>query len=148
MTTPQITSLLIAVLGVALAGYGVWAFRRASASSAWPMVTGKITACRLHEDHSEDADDKWNVEVEYEYDVGGHTFTSNQVAFGKDTFTVSGHAALRVADQYPLHSPIPVYHHPADPSRAVLEPGETKYAMGVLGISGIMALLGLGYAFL
>lgn len=143
MDTSLIVGLLLAALGICAVAAGIFTHIRATASRSWPSVRGKIVTCRLHAMGDSEEPDKWRVEVAYEYEVGGVPYTGTTVAPGQDFVTVSGRSSLMVADRFPLHSMVPVYYDPEKPSRALLEPGETKHALAMVGVGVLLGIVGL-----
>ena len=149
MESSQLISLVVALAGGGLAAYGARTHIQATESRNWPTVTGTITKCKLHNQNSDNDDDPdaFRVEVEYEYEVGGTMFTCNTVSMGESSPQVSGNAALLVHDRFPLRGKVMVSHDPANPSRAVLEPGNTRAALSLIGVGALMLIFGLIYAF-
>jgi hypothetical protein len=80
-------------------------------SKKWPTTQAKISNSTITVEKG------WETEnvayrVEYEYHVGGETFTNRTVSFESE-----------VQKHIPEGFEVPVYYHPKNPKLSVLEPG-------------------------
>jgi len=138
-----IAGVFLVPLGAVCAWYGWKQLNVAADSRNWPQATGVITSTKLRKlPHDSDSACQYEAVVTYEYTVGGETFSSSTIAVGKETLELTAQASLGLADMYPLHASVPVYHDPADPSRAVLEPGQEPNSVMVVALGIGMVVVG------
>ncbi|HEX8392441.1 MAG TPA: DUF3592 domain-containing protein [Longimicrobium sp.] len=139
---PAALLFLFAAL-MALAG-----FRRMAAGSAtrrWPSAPGRVTRSGVAIEHTTDGESTYEVyqpEVLYTYDVGGEIRTGDALHIHPRTFS-SRDAAEREASRYAEGAEVRVFYHPADPSRAVLEPGAGRSPAGYFAMAVLLAVAGL-----
>lgn len=101
------------------------------AARAWPAVEGEVVLSRRHQGRTRLKD------FEYRYSVAGQDYTGWRAAFVRVPYVNPLHEA------YPAGSRVTVRYHPADPARAVIEPGAP--ALGVLAEAIVPAvMLGIG----
>lgn len=123
-------------------------------ASAWPTVTGKVISSRVVEGKSISSETRQEIftyrpEIEYAYSVGGKEYKSTRKAFGKILWYQSAEAEAFKNNHAPL-APVKVYHDPANPQEAVLDPDPdhaTKLVaadFGMLAFGLVLAGLGLG----
>jgi hypothetical protein len=121
-------------------------------ASLWPTVTGKVVSSRIVEGKSISTETRQEIftyrpEVEYAYSVGGKDYKASRQAFGKILWYQSVEAeAFKVS-----HAPgeaVKVYHDPANPQDAVLDPDPSHATKLVAADFGLLAfgvvLMGLG----
>ena len=124
------------------------------ASLTWPTTPGTITSCELREVRNKPRRlpyeiVRYTVDVTYSYTVDGEPYEGDRVAL-IDSLWSEGSAQARES-KYQVGTTHPVYYNPDDPSRAVLEPGDTsedrasfETVMGIalpLGLLAVAALL-------
>ena len=124
--------------------------RRAARTRAWSRVDGRVLSngvtIQLLQGEAETGDidaydRRYRPNVSYEYVVDGATRVGTLIApdladaFGFDAW------ALRVVDRYPVGSAVVVHHDPADPARAVLEPGASRHTVLTIVVLAVMAAL-------
>jgi hypothetical protein len=136
-------ALLFLAVGVAITAIGVHRLRIARASADWPSVTGTILTSEVESRHrSADATGtrlergyEYLPRVKYQYRVDGAVHRSTRITFDDLRFD-SAIAAQAVADRYAPGSEVPVHYDPAQPDRAILEPGLawTAYLLPAFGI--------------
>lgn len=112
---------LFFVIGVALlffASSRIWFFWQ---SRRWPCVTGVITRSEVR-DVADDSGDLSEPCLEYSFEVAGRTFTGSARRFGfnGDLSRFREDAKARVV-RFPMGAAVSVWHHPKQPSIAVLE---------------------------
>jgi hypothetical protein len=134
--------ILIAALGVWLCVHGKRVLDEAQASSRWPAVPGKVTACNLTTSHGRNGT-TYAAHVAYAYTVGGRELTGSTVWFG-DEDTRDRDEAQKTLAQFPVGKEVRVFYRPEQPETAVLEPGTypSSYQMLVLGV--VLGLAGVG----
>ena len=149
-------SVILGLTGLALLGVGLRRMRRASLSRDWPRVPGTIqsstTVSRPAPALSLEGEDEeaaarppqmlHRPEVTYTYTVNGRAFTGS--ALGLEQVEISDESRARAhAARYTPGAPVTVFHDPADPSRALLEPG-VHAASGLLPVMGVIFLVVTG----
>jgi hypothetical protein len=116
-------------------------------ASGWPTVTGRIVSARIVEGRSIDSTRRevrsYRPEVEYAYTVGGREYKSTRQAFGKILWYSSSEAdAFR--ESHAADAAVTVYHDPAKPEEAVLDPNPehaTKLVVADFAMLGIGLVL-------
>lgn len=124
MPSPHRSSLpLRIVLSIILVFFGLLAARglrevwRAVQSPGWPKVSGVVTTASTR------TSGIYSPMLEVTYKVGAEVFQTQRIAFGIPSGTGTAMEAELQRYRFPLGAELPVYHHPADPSLAVLQPG-------------------------
>jgi hypothetical protein len=126
------------VIGIFIMRAAIRNRRKAEESTSWPSVQGTITKAWVETQEHED--DEGSVTIthfpkwEYEFNVSGMTYTSQNVSFGGTGGSSRELAAQERLKQYPINSQVQVFFNPSNPEEAVLEPG----------IQGTMTLIILG----
>ena len=136
-------------LGVALfgilwvLGFGYAHYRaagKAKASETWPTAAGKMVACQVVVEESEDreggATTWYNPVVNYSYSVAGRELQGSRLRFGNVRSSSQKKAEAALA-AYPAGGTISVRYNPEKPEECVLEsrkPGPTYLLMAAIGI--------------
>jgi hypothetical protein len=146
---PALTSLLF----IAFGGWQLWRGWRelghARASTAWPCVSGEVVGTELRETgRDEDGEVSRRAVITYRYTVDGAGHEGTRVFFGDGmALRFAGPSTRRLA-AYPAGRAVQVAYDPADPGRAVLEPGAgaaaylsclVPAAVALLGVHGLLA---------
>ena len=117
--SPSASRAVAAAAGAALLAAVAWQVPGGIASRAWPAVRGTVTR-------------RWGrTGIEYAYDVGGRRFAASRVRFALappiDVAFTTRKCLLMPravgACRYERNDAVAVHYDPADPRRAVLEPG-------------------------
>jgi len=120
--------------GVAGILAGIYAHRRASATSSWFPVTAKILRSRVVRDGK-----YYAPEVSYRYTVDGTEYESSQLRIVTFSSTVRS-PAVDVVSRYPPTSCATAYVDPLNHQEAVLEPGPQPLAALGFIASGLLFL--------
>ena len=133
--------LLLAVPGSLLAYCLVFLLPTAlTDTSNWKAIEGRIVESRI----SGIGDDR-QLYLAYEYEVAGTVYQGRRATIGSDP--VPGTARIDAEADYPVGHAIRVYHHPARPELAVLDPAVNTFhrvaslfatALGALGVVGAL----------
>lgn len=153
--------LPLACLGVAIAS--VVSFfrdrRRSRASATWPDAPGRVMRSAVIEEMIEERPDdtdhdgprvvprrirRYHVDLRYAYHVGGRDLTGTAVGFGWTPVFGRRADAEAAAARYHEGQLVSVHYDPADPSMAVLEPGERTGTLAPLVFALIFAAGGGG----
>jgi hypothetical protein len=118
---------------------------KAKAAQNWTKVGGVVRAVQIREHVSSDTDDvsatMYEPVVEYEYSLGGQTYTGRRIAFGAIEF--DQRTAQTMAEKYQAGAPVTVSVNPANPNESVLEvKARSSSLFLVLGI--VFLVIGLG----
>jgi hypothetical protein len=132
--------------------------QRARASATWPNAPGRITRSAVVEETIEERPDederehsaaprrvrRYHVDLRYAYHVGGRDLTGTAV--GSSWTPVFGRRADAddAAARYREGQLVTVHYDPADPSAAVIEPGDGEANMAPLVFALIFAAGGAG----
>lgn len=130
------------VVGAGLCWWGWTILQNARASAAWPSVEGRITSADL--DHSTDAEggDSYSPEVVYAYVVDDLSYENEEIKFGENSYG-SEREAQAILNRYPVGQVVVVFYDPAQPEKAVLEPGVSGGSYIVLGIGAVFVFVAL-----
>ncbi len=112
--------IMAAIFGYALVQMSMTRLPRLG-SEAWPTTTGRVLATSVNPFEKEGGTSYQPV-VNYEYEVGGQSFTGEATWQDLDSYP-SQYLAERVLWAYPTGGAITVYYNPREPSRSVLVPG-------------------------
>jgi Protein of unknown function (DUF3592) len=110
------------ILGAVTSYLGTGTIVDAWASTSWPLTGGTVVSCRVA--RNPDAPDvTYTAHISYRYLVAGRQYKNTTVSFGAVVSSSSPAAAERIVARYPAGKAVQVAYDPADPGRAVLEPG-------------------------
>jgi Protein of unknown function (DUF3592) len=96
------------------------------ASPGWPWVEGTITKAEtkrsVDDPHGEITHAGWLLVIRYDYQVNGQRYTGDRVKALPEQF-FSEESAQNALKAYGVGQRVKVYHDPAKPQSAVLQPG-------------------------
>lgn len=127
---------------------GVMAAWEGLCTKRWPATFGRVLRSGIDTEVRDAPSDRrhtWilhGAAVVYEYEVAGEKHTANAVHSGNAS--VSPRHAQRIANRYPVGSDIQVYYNPADPKKALLEPGVPPGLWKLFVVFGPFLAVGLG----
>ena len=106
---------------------------KANRAKDWPTADGLITRAEIssHLSRRNDSGSRktlYEALVGYTYTVKGVEYQGNRVAFA-DTSNSDRRKAEAVLERYTVGSAVRVYHNPADPQNAMLEPGVNQQGL-------------------
>ena len=87
----------------------------------WPTSVGVVRSSKLRAEDDGEGGTDYHADVNFEYEVGGLTLSSDQVTYSP--VPVGKKSALATLEKYPLGASVAVYYDPNDPSKSVLEAG-------------------------
>ncbi len=136
-------------VGLVVAGFGVNELTQADASASWPSVAGTVVSSQVKKSTSSRGTGRkrrrstsHSASIVYEYTVDSRKHTAKRVSFGATSSSAS--SAREIVSRYPKGKAVTVYYDPADPERAVLEPGTSGGTYIPLGVGVVFAAIG-GY---
>ena len=120
----SLPAVIALAIGLAAAGYGLYAYLRAPEAASWVTTEGRISAARVVERSERDSDGRpqtvYAPELLYEYRVGERTYVGRRI--GHIPVAVSWRSyAEGIVARYSVDRPVLVYYDPAAPQEAVLE---------------------------
>lgn len=130
---------LVLVSGGALVG-----LTQLRAVRAHQPTTGTVTAAQMDSYNSgvgaraSGETTYYRPNVTYEYTVDGETYTSENIAFGKEIDTNSRDRATGVLSKFDTGSSVTVYYDPTNPADAYLIPRLDFFPAGGLVVSGLL----------
>lgn len=141
--------ILAVVLPVVILMGGLGRVSMANESLEWPGVPGVITISSIDGNTSVGVGDSstkttYSPKISFEYEVEGRRYESNRVTFGN--VGSSYERAKQVVDRYSIGNEVVVFYDPAEPTRAVLEPGKGPSMSGAVGAACAFSLVGLGFS--
>ncbi|MBE2200341.1 MAG: DUF3592 domain-containing protein [Anaerolinea sp.] len=100
-------------------------------SRKWPDAPGHVIVAEVRKvkGTSPLSSMRYQVMLEYEYEVDGQKFRSGNISIGDATITQlhqglrSRRIAEKIVQSYPFYSSVNVYYDPQNPARATLKPG-------------------------
>ena len=138
--------------GIALTTFGTIGIVRASESTGWPSVQGKVIKSSVERESSTRSGSartgggsrrtSYHARVAYKYTVDGADFAGDRVAYG-DHGGKRKHAQ-RIVNRYRKGKAVAVHYRPDDPSVCLLEPG-LKAQTFLMPFMGLIALLIPGF---
>jgi hypothetical protein len=108
--------VVTAIIGLALILLGSAKLRNAAEAKRWPVTIGTIT------DSEVGGAMKYYPSVNYTYTIDTVVYNSNSIS-NMNFYSKSRSVVEDFLKKYPLGSEIKVSYNPADPSRALLQPG-------------------------
>lgn len=140
-------------MAVALALMGLFALRmgfvlrgQVAASMNWHQARGRIGTSGLEEVDMTPRDGSWSghrgfrSRVIYSFEVDGHTYGGDRVAFGANVSSTVARLISGAAERYPAGSQATVFYNPDNPAECVLE----RRASGLLLLWGLAGCFLLG----
>jgi hypothetical protein len=131
-------------IGALILGGGIQSRRRATASMRWPEAAGTVLKSEVvhhvSTDVDGDTDETWIPSVRYRYEVGGGSYESERLRFGKPG-QESAELASKVLESYPVGSRIKVRYNPANPSDATVQTEKPGIGSAVF-VGGTFLVLG------
>ena len=135
-------ALAVTVFGAFISAGFVRDLYFALKSRRWPRAEGRVVDSRLHLGGMSRVEDD-SALIEYEYQIGGVRYTSRRLDYAGRG---AGWSARRVLARYSEGDVVGINYDPADPARAVLQPGMS--IGNVLRLLVGLAVLGIGLLFL
>ncbi len=135
-----VVELLMAAIGLLLAGLAARNWTRGNATRAWPQTQGRILRSFVLVERSSGSEGgtSYTPQVEYEYAVGGASYRCNRLRYGQ-TGSWGRKQAERTIAPFAVGSHTAVFFNPADPKQAVLLRGTS---------AGNFAIAGAAFVFL
>lgn len=138
LTFNQFVIVLLALaLGLWLLVRGVFDALIGVNARKWPTARGTVTSSEV----VQTGRGRCCVSIAYTYRAGGHELVGKRVFVGDWLYTSLVKAQARAA-KYPPSTPVDVHYDPANPSRAVLEPGLRIVAFFPIAVGVLFCLLG------
>lgn len=134
---PYILSGAFALVGLAIAAYGLAVLERARRSASWPSTPGVVTESGVTR-----GDDSHSPSVAYTYTAGGAPRRGTGLVVGPTVASSTEDYAVRRLARYPVGAAVAVYYDPAAPGDAVLEPGLAKRSFVPLAFGLLFASFG------
>lgn len=125
-----ILGLMMASL-IAFAIHGLRCLILCRQAKGWPTTEGTIDSLEINEYPAGPVSDdgpSYGVKVAYSFDVGGRRIRGNRIAFG---YSTSGRRRTqeKLAEKIRPGETMTVHYDPRNPSRSVLFPESTCYAL-------------------
>lgn len=142
------------LLGAACTGWGGWFLHQSFTTRDWVTVQGEVLDTQVRSKlirsrtaatgENRERRRRWYAEVRYAWEDQGQRHTGKRHALGEG-FPLYRSRAEAEADaaRHPAGAPITVYHHPTDPTQAVLDRNPSISAWVPL-LLGMVLLLGMG----
>lgn len=134
--------LFILIGGFVFFMWGLPPLKYASASRAWPSVSGEITRSEV-ETYRKDGKTQYLPDIAYKYSIDGKNYSSSKVTVGDPPYTSNISPAKRMQAEYPVGKSVDVFYDPEVPSSSALRPGIQKNDIFLAVILGIFPLLGI-----
>ena len=124
---------LVVLLGLSMAGFGVYFITLGNEARNWPAVEGEVISTRIFIDISiatttgitesqRERERRYYPSVTYQWSVDGRVYTGSRYRLS-DTYEKfkTRAAAVVAASRFKTGAPVRVYYDPAHPDQAVLE---------------------------
>ena len=135
--------LIFFAAGVAAVIFGFRNRKKAEESAGWPGVEGVIMNAWIDESRETDEDGytsyTYTPKWQYQYQLGGQTYSSQKISFGGEKGYGSRKKAEEELTKYPMSSRVWVYYNPQNPEEAVLLQGKKGTMIGI--IVGVILIL-------
>jgi len=118
-------------------------YRRASETSSWPTVQGRILSATVENGPSRGRPipvATHRAAIKYTYEVGGRQWSSQRVFVG-DEFFEKGDGARDRVRRYEPDSAVEVFYNPDDPAEALLEPATALQKAGTRAVASVGLIL-------
>ena len=113
----------------------------AETSHHWPEAEGVILRSSLIT-HWDAGSNSYSARVDYQYTVGGRTYSGARISFGYAAGLDNADDADALVYQFPVNSTVRVYYLPAFPAVSVLVPGIPQQLLPwLLGLPLLLILL-------
>ena len=122
----------------------------ATASEKWPSTMGTVRnreLMSLEMLRENTVVTGYQARIEFEYPVAGTTHHGDLLTFCQPPNLIRAPVEARLA-RYPVDASVEVHYDPADPTRAVLEPGHAEECTPILDAAWREVLLSFGLAFI
>jgi len=143
---PKFFALMLSLLGVFALGIAWFQWRRGEASRSWTRTPGRIVTSRVEEVQgpSEEGYPKYRSMIGYEFSANGRSYQGAETAVGSSAASTSSDAtwARRETERFPVGREVTVHYDPADPRRAVLEPGVPQL-LPLVAVGMVLLVAGL-----
>ena len=136
----------------AFIAYGTVRTRVKTATSrSWPTVTGSVIVSEVTVSSQRNSSNQpiklYGTDIQYDYQVGGQSFTGNSVTLGGTIETNKRGRNDALVARYPCGRKVRVYYDPSDPATAILEPGELGGVFNMMMVAlGFLLVGGLFFA--
>lgn len=146
---------IFTTIGLIMLTGGLVRFWHGHVSQRWPVVSGRIvyskessqtttTEVRDELSHSvtREAQQVYQADLIYEYEVNGQKHFNNQRRFG-ELAGAGAERAAAIAERYPTGAKVTVAYFPLDPDLAVLETGNFREGIALPAVGAAFLLFGL-----
>ncbi len=133
---PFITGIVATAAGLAIGLRGFRNLLSIRASKSWPFTPARIRRMEM-QTWNADSSPHHSLDLEYEYDVDGQTFTATRPAF----YPVNTKASIEPFIERQRGRPV-AYYNPDRPGEAVLELTGTK-PLHTLAFGGLILIVGV-----
>lgn len=150
------TFRVLLLIGLLLAGFGVYFIYEANSSKSWNQVAGTVAKTKIVRKTSRSGNSgtyrtEYNVNIKYQYQVDGVTYNKTRFSLGTGDTVKGGFSnredAQKWLDESPYHSgrPVTVYVKPGDTQESVLSSGINigtivPLIMGIFFMAGAIAI--------
>ena len=124
-------------------GYGFW--RTYDAKARFLTTAGEVTASRVESSSTSDGT-TYAARIEYEFELGGTSYTGDRHSFFSFGTSSSEHANA-IVRRYPVGKRVTVYYDPGEPQQSVLEIDTRSFpAVAILFLTPFHCI-GIGFLF-
>ena len=96
----------------------------AKESKAWPTTSGQILSSEIATTSNDKNEKSYRADISFSYHISSKIYQSSEVSIGSSSmYTSDSSDAYEVKNRYPVGKAVSVYYSPANPGKAVLEPG-------------------------
>jgi hypothetical protein len=139
--TTILIGFLLILLGLALLRLAIRERETGFQSRNWPSVEGTILQVSAST-HVDEGHLTYYSKVIYQYMVNKRIYRNDRVEIGAKSGG-SQRLAQRWSERYSTGRNVAVYHHPQNPSEAVLEPNSTSGILSAVGFAALFLFSGI-----
>jgi len=117
---------LLSIIGIAIISYNVFLLFKGQQTEGWGEIPGQITKSEIGISQNlsrESFENNYRADIEYEYEIAGNRFKSDQAYLGDKIYLSYKGKADRTLKMFPKHKIVSVFVNPDNHAESVLIKG-------------------------
>ncbi|MEJ2104887.1 MAG: DUF3592 domain-containing protein [Ignavibacteriaceae bacterium] len=138
--------ILFAITGISLCVYNVHLLFKGQKTLGWTLAKGKIIKSEMGISQSltrETFENYYRADIEYEYELLGNKFKSNQAYLGDKVYLTYDNKAEKILKMFPANKTVNVYVNPDNHSDSVLIRGSGGNRVLNIALGLILIFIGI-----
>jgi len=114
---------LLSIIGIAIISYNVFLLFKGQQTAGWGEVPGQITKSEIGISQNlskESFENNYRADIEYEYEIAGNRFKSDQAYLGDKIYLSYKDKAVKTLKMFPIHKTVSVFVNPDNHAESVL----------------------------